>query len=236
MRATASADRERQVLELWEHSVGLDRWQRDEALLACDGAAPRGLGARNLALLGLRNALFDRRWTLRSACPACAAECEFEIDSIALAERLGGRQAPQSATVDWAGRSLAVRAPTVDDLIAISRESDSDGAVRALLARCIDGADDLAIDDAAMAALERRMEELDPAAAISFQLRCVSCAHEWASPLDVGDAVSVELRRAAERTLTEVAALAGAYGWTETEVMRLTPIRRAAYLQLVRGA
>mgnify|MGYP001788484044 CR=1 FL=1 len=37
---------------------------------------------------------------------------------------------------------------------------------------------------------------------------------------------------AAERVLLDVDALARCYGWTESEVLRLSPTRRAAYLQL----
>ena len=51
--------------------------------------------------------------------------------------------------------------------------------------------------------------------------------------LDVGEALTAELQRAAERTLIEVDALARADGWTEAEVLQLSPVRRAAYLQLV---
>ncbi|MFO1161109.1 MAG: hypothetical protein U1E60_19865 [Reyranellaceae bacterium] len=230
MPTTASADRERQVLELWEGTVGLDRWQRDDTLLGRATAAPRGLGARNRALLALRNVLFDRRWTLSSACPACATECEFPVDCVALAEQLGEEPPADCATIEWAGRSLTMRAPTIDDLIATAGESDGAGA---LLARCVEGAPELAIDDPAIEMLERRLEALDPAATISFGLRCLACTHEWSSLLDVGEALSAELRRAAERTLIEVDALARAYGWTEAEVMQLSPVRRAAYLQLV---
>lgn len=233
MRATASTDRERQVLALWEATVGRDRWQRDDALLGIAAPAPRGLGARNLGLLALRNAIFSRQWSLRSACPACATECEFTVDCVALAEQLGAQPIEPSATIEWQGRSLAARAPTIDDLIAIAGEADSADAARALLVRCLEGTDDLAVDGAAVEGLERHIEALDPAATIAFQLHCVGCSHEWSSLLDVGEALSAELQRAAERTLTEVDALARAYGWTEAEVLQLSPVRRAAYLQLV---
>jgi hypothetical protein len=234
---SAFADREKEVLELWERAVGLDRWQRDDALLAVGHAAPRGLGARNVALLALRNALFDPALTLRSSCPSCATECEFEVDSVALAEELRGQAVEEAATIDWAGHSVTARAPTVDDLNAISRQADEASAVRALLARCLAGDFDPAdADDAGIEELGRHLERLDPGAAVSFQLRCPACEHDWSVMLDVGEALWTELQRAAERTLTEIDALARAYGWTEAEVMRLSPTRRAAYLQLVEGS
>jgi hypothetical protein len=233
MRGTASVDRERQVLELWEETVGVDRWQRDNALLGREAPAPRGLGARNRALLALRNTLFNRRLSLRSVCPACATESEFTVDCIELAAQLGGHAVMERATVEWSGRTLKARPPTVDDLIAIADEADSAGAARALLVRCIDGAAELPLDEPAIERLEGQLEALDPAASISFQVCCVACDHEWSSPLDVGEALSAEVQRAAERILIEIDALARAYGWSESEVMQLTPVRRAAYLQLV---
>jgi hypothetical protein len=233
---SVAADREATVLDLWERAVGLDRWQRDEALLASGQAPPRGLGARNAALLGLRNGLFDGALALKSACPACTAECEFQVDGAVLAEELRGQTVEQAASFDWAGRPLTARPPTIDDLHAASRQADESSAVRALLARCLGcDFDQATVDDATIEEFGRRIERLDPGAVISFELRCPACAHDWSAILDIGEALWSELQRAAERTLTEIDALARAYGWTETEVMRLSPTRRAAYLQLVEG-
>ena len=145
MRFPGLPNRDREVLDLWERAIGLDRWRRDDALLA-EAGTPRGLGARNVALLALRNTLFDRAWALRSGCPACAAECEFEVDSVALAEELR-QPAEPPAVFGWAGRSVTARAPTVDDLQAISRQADQLGAVRGLVARCVAGDLDLGAAD-----------------------------------------------------------------------------------------
>lgn len=234
---SVSAGREKEVLDLWERAVGLDRWRRDEALLGGGPMAPRGLSVRNAQLLALRNDFFERALALRSSCPACATDCEFEVDSAALAEGLAGQGGEDIATFDWAGHAVTARAPTVDDLAAVSRQADQPGAIRALLKRCLTGEFDPAdVDGAGIDELGRRLERLDPGAAVSFELRCPACAHDWSATLDVGEALWAELQRAAERTLTEVDALARAYGWTEAEVMRLSPVRRAAYLQLVEGS
>src|SRR5438876_4213102 len=88
MHSPALHDRERQILALWERGVGLGRWQREDALLAADGSAPLALGVRNATLLALRGALFNRAWPLNSRCPVCGCDCEFEVDSLTLAEEL----------------------------------------------------------------------------------------------------------------------------------------------------
>jgi hypothetical protein len=55
----------------------------------------------------------------------------------------------------------------------------------------------------------------------------------WQAPLDVGEALWQKVRTAAEHLLLDIDTLARAYGWTEREVLRLSPLRRAAYLQMV---
>jgi hypothetical protein len=235
MYAPASHERERQMLAVWERAAGLGRWARDDALLAPMGAAPQTLGTRNALLLSLRGSLFDRAWPLRSRCPGCNADCQFEVDCVALSEELSaGSAAACGIAVDWAGRSIELRAPTALDVQTAARAPDAQSAARILLARCISG--DLApdtFDDRAVDELGSHLERLDPGAVVSFALHCPSCGHDWPAAIDVGGAVWAELQRAAERSLIEVDALARAYNWTEQDVLCLSPMRRAAYLQLV---
>ncbi|HJQ82925.1 MAG TPA: GNAT family N-acetyltransferase, partial [Candidatus Binatia bacterium] len=55
----------------------------------------------------------------------------------------------------------------------------------------------------------------------------------YAAPLDVGRLLWEKVQIAAERLLLDVDALARAYGWTEREILSLSPGRRAAHLQIV---
>lgn len=226
--------RDARLLDLWERAVGLDRWQREDALLAGAQPPPRALGRRNAVLLELRSACFGRAWPLRSLCPACSAECEFEADSMALAAEISTSPGDATGLLDWKGRSVELRAPTIDDLIAAANAPD---AASAILARCVSGALDTAVLSAdEIEELGGLLERLDAGAVIGFDLDCPACGHRWSAMVDVGDALWIELRAAAERLLLEVDALARAYGWSESDVMRLSPARRAAYLQLVEAA
>lgn len=237
MDRSASADREMRILELWERAVGLDRWRRDDALLAAVRTVPKALGARNAALLEIRNSLFARTWPFQSRCPGCGLPCGFEIDSVALADEIGRLEVAESVRFEWAGRSVIARPPTSDDLKAVSSCADASSAIAALLARCVTGeiepsrAGDIEFEE-----IGWRLEQLDPGAAISFALVCPACRAEWSADVDVGDALWAELKRAAEQSLVEIDALARVYGWTEAEIMHLSPTRRAAYLQLVEGS
>jgi hypothetical protein len=230
----AQADRERRILSLWESAVGRSRRNRDEALLAGSGR-PQALGERNRALIGIRTALFGRDWPLRSDCPACGGGSEFSVDGIALADELNLMAAlGDGGIVDLQGREIVLRAPTADDLYGVAGHDDVASAVRALLAHCIPADVDAAeLTDEQVDRIGQRIESLDPAAMISFALECPDCAHQWPAPIDVAEALWTEVQRAAERLLTEIDALARAYGWSEEQVVSLSPIRRAAYLQLV---
>jgi hypothetical protein len=230
-------NRERRLLALWERAAGLGRWDRDTMLLTANGQAnpPQALGARNAALLALRGALFGRAWSLISRCPACDAESAFEVDSLALADELDALAVQASSNVvDWEGQRIELRAPTLEDLRAVAGLRDAESAARQLVARCASAAVCLdGLDDQALSLFSARLECADPAAAVSFQVGCAACGHEWSAAIDVGEALWVELQRAAEQALIAIDALARTYGWTEGEVLRLSPTRRAAYLQLV---
>jgi hypothetical protein len=237
MPSPAPHEREQQILTLWERGVGMGRWEREDALLVADGAAPQALGQRNATLLRLRSALFERAWPLISRCPACGADCEFTVDSLALAEQLDALAAPeQHAVVDCAGQPVELRAPTAADLRAVSL-LPAKSAARSLLARCAEGgAPSGDLDDQALAELSSHLEQLDPGALVSFALHCPACDHDWSSDINVAEALWSEVQRAAEHSLLEIDALARAYGWTEHEVLRLSPTRRVAYLQLVEAS
>ena len=236
MHSPSPSEREHQIFGLWERGIGLDRWARDDALLLGGGASARQPLARAMPrMLALRGRLFDRALPLRSNCPACCASSAFEIDSVALSDELNALKPPaRDAVVDCAGLPVALRAPTADDLRAIAVLTDLQNAGRALLSRCASGVDVIdRLDEHMLAELDACLERLDPAAIVSFTVDCPACRHQWSASLDVGEVLWAEVQQAAERALLEVDALAHAYGWTESEVLRLSPARRAAYLQLV---
>lgn len=161
-------------------------------------------------------------------------------------------------TVD--GIRVGFRLPTVGDLVAVAlaggdrpaapagpaAEDPSDGAQAqaapdpeaALLRRCVLGIDPdgdvealpAAVTDAVTAAMAR----LDPGAEVLLQVRCPQCAHAWSAPWDIAGFVATEVAAAAQAVLAEVDALAGRYGWSERDVLAMSPWRRQRYLQVTR--
>lgn len=117
------------------------------------------------------------------------------------------------------------------------RRRGADACRRHVLpARALRGPARRSVDAEAIDALGRIIEALDPAAAIAFDLACPTCGDRWSAPLDVAAALWAEIKRAAESLLLEIDTLARAYSWSEAAILRLSPLRRAAYLQLAEAS
>ena len=231
------------LLALWERTLAQGTAARDDALLQAMPDAsdpPRTLGERNARLLALHAQLFGDELALLSHCPACGSAAQFSADCAALAAQVPATRAAASPhRLEAQGHSIEFRLPDSADIAAASGAADVDEFARELLLRCVlacmrDGARVPVHELPAplLDALSQRMEALDPAASLSFELACPQCSTPWEARLDVGQLLWQKLQAAAERVLLDVDALARAYGWTEPEVLRLSPTRRAAYLQL----
>ena len=84
-------------------------------------------------------------------------------------------------------------------------------------------------------ALDAQMRRLDPQAEIELKLDCAECRHHWVARFDIAHFLWREVEVEAARLLGEVHQLARAYGWSEPEVLALSPTRRRAYLAMLSG-
>jgi hypothetical protein len=118
--------------------------------------------------------------------------------------------------------------------MAIEPALDAEGAAHRFLELCcVEGRDTSSGQLAElMAQVETGLAALDPAADISLALACDSCGHGWAADFDIGALLWEEIEARARGLLGEIHGLARAYGWTEPEILALSPERRAAYLEL----
>ena len=229
------------LLELWETAWPLPPLQRARWLAQAAGAADgAGLGACNAALLRLRSSFCGPTLPLLASCPACATELEFEVDTRALPATSAGAALHELTLGDtW----VRFRAPTADDLGLLTPADTPGAAARALFERCVveAGIAGQPLPAAALSAdvqqaVAQALDAADPLASLEFDLACPACERPFAAPLDVAGVTYAELRHRAEAVLADVAALAQAYGWRESDVLALSPLRRAAYLQLAGAA
>ena len=213
------------MLDVWEHARRLTPPRKALALLAA--ACPESswqelarlrVGERDVRLLTLREWAFGVNLRGIAACPECSETVEMTLR----ADEMGAMEADS----DYGGHT-----PTSEDLIAIEGIADPEQARAALLARCID-TDSPCEDEYTVVA---RIAESDPRASIELALECAGCGHRWLELFDIVSFFWTEIEAWARRTLGEVHVLAAMYGWTEGEILALTPWRRQIYLEMATG-
>lgn len=219
-----------QLLTLWEH--GAVRHSLDRALLLFAQAAPelaveqlaeRPLGECNAALMRLRWHSFGTQLPLWLDCPACGERMEF----ILLPEQLPPMERPPE-WVEVAGQRF--RCPGIGDLARIAGMHDLTDAAARLLHECTAGD---APDEALRPAIEAAIEAADPWADISLNFQCPACEHTGDASLDLLAYLWEEIEASSRHLLDDIHRLAQAYGWSESEILALSPARRNAYLARV---
>jgi hypothetical protein len=134
--------------------------------------------------------------------------------------------------------TVKMRPPTPADLLAAAEVPP--GQARAVvLARCVldarRGGRRVRAADLPARVQERVAQAAaahDPRADITFDVSCPECGHRTKALLDPGAFLWAELDAWARGTILDVSLLAAAYGWSEPEVLALSPFRRRHYLEL----
>ncbi len=164
-------------------------------------------------------------------------------DSVASGSVVSDRGGPDSFGPDSVGPDSSTeievdgfrfRLPTSRDLAMIADELDLQAAARRLLEGCCvarPAGDPVTAQWPARA--DAALEAADPLADPRLALSCPACGRHLDAVLDPGALLWDDVAAFARDLLGQVHALARAYGWTEPEVLALSPRRRAAYLELI---
>jgi len=242
MRALSAAE----LLCVWERGLAQSPAQRSLTLLtmACasqtpDQLARLSIGQRNTQLLALREKTFGPRLTSLADCPACGVSLELQLTVADV--RVTPSVPPQEIiTLNKDEYEVRFRLPNSLDLAAIPGEADPSEIRGQLLKRCLCAAhrrgreiDVNQLPPGLLAAVVDQMAQADPQANVQLALGCPQCRHQWQAPLDIASFLWSEIRAWAGRLLREVHQLASAYGWSEAEILALTPARRQAYLEMI---
>ena len=223
------------LLRVWEFA-----WNRapcEQAIALADFGLPETnrstilampIGYRDKLLAQLRVRLFGSTVNLLAQCPACEerSELDFELDT-------SDWETPESkvSEIKLEGKSYHFRIPNSSDLIAMKNASTEDPRAF-LVASCLDESQDSNLQGEVVDAISRAMGELDPNANLTIDVACSFCDHCWVQPFDVVALVWEEVSSWAKRTISDVHALAKAYGWSEREILEMTPSRRQIYLNM----
>ena len=222
------------LISAWD--VGFGRRPLDQAIALLWAAGVPGdiaslpLADRDRRLLALRQATFGDTISSITRCPKCDAEMDFELDAAVLAEAL---EVPSAEPLDDGEGSIALRPLNSHDLAAAAAVPEAD--VPALLRERLTGeGGDLSEDR--RGEIEGLIEARASAGELNISLTCTDCAAAWREALDVAGHVWSEVDNAARGIMAEVAEIAAAFAWAETDILAMSEARRRAYLSLARGA
>jgi len=232
------------MLSAWERGATQGAVERGLTLMTLagpetdrDSLASLSIAERDRRLLKLRESCFGTRMTGQMSCAQCGEELEMELTTTELLA-LGS---PQRTDLVALGDDyeLRLRLPDSHDLSAIAGVPPHQ-AVRLLQQACVVaatvGGEKIAphlLPPSLVAAAARRLGEADPFADLQLTFTCMGCGHRGQALFDVVPFLWLELDAWAERALREVHTLACAYGWSEREILSLSPLRRAQYLRML---
>lgn len=235
------------LLATWE--AGLTAGGETRALLLHSAARPRAgtddllsapVGSRDADLYALRGALFGDRMDVRVTCGECAEEMEFDFPVHDVVGTPPPADTPLEVAAD--GWTVRFRLPTAGDLAEVERTAP-ERAGAALIGRCVLDATrggDPVPADALPQHLRQRVAEAaaaaDPCADVRLNVACPACGHRATADLDIAAYLWTELDAWARGTLLDVHLLAAAYGWSEPDILALSPLRRRYYLELCADA
>ena len=204
------------------------------------------VGYANLLLLRDRQARFGATVEGDAQCPGCRQRLEVSVDLSGLLagdpEPAGDREVEGEVEGEVRVGELVARfrLPSAGDLVTVADCPDPAEASRLLLRRCVREAcrgtepvDPDRLPAELVAALDAELARRDPLADLRLSINCAGCRHSFELVLDPAALYWAELAERARRLLFEVHRLARAYGWTESEILGIHPVRRAAYLELV---
>jgi hypothetical protein len=232
------------LLRVWEE--GQPRSLLDRALLLLSYACPEDgpdelaalpIGHRDDRLLTLREWAMGPTLQCLETCPGCGERLElsFRVDDV----RAPCAPATDVLSVDHDGYHVEFRLPTSADLASITTIGDPAAAERELLGRCLlsvrsgDRQHRHRLPADVRAAVVAKMAEADPQADVHTELSCPACEATWPVAFDIVSFFWAEIDVWARQTLHSVHRLASAYGWSEADVLALSPRRRQYYLEMV---
>jgi len=237
-----------ELLSVWER--GLAAHPCDRALALLSAASPESsrealtrvsIGRRDAGLLTLREWAFGSELAVVAACPQCgqALETLMQVHDLRAADPDAGTEREVSLTSG--SYSVRGRPPNTEDLL-ISLSADADASRRKLFDRCIleafQGAEPVeptALPAEVVRQVVERIAASDPQADTRIEFTCPDCRSGWTEVFDIVSFFWAEIDAWARRVLREVNLLARAYGWSERDILSLSPVRRQIYLAMAQA-
>jgi hypothetical protein len=244
MRALSASE----MIAIWERGAAQHPVDRALTLLeACCGEprerlAQASIGQRDALLLLVHQQLFGDVLQAFAECPQCRERLEYSLSTreIAARSQTGGIDSESHLSFVDGGMQVQLRLPNSFDLGAVAASTDMATARRLLAERCViemtrerRTVPVSELTDSAVDRIAAHLASADPQADVVIDLTCAACRHAWQVILEIESFLWIKISSLAKRLLRDVHALARAYGWSEQEILSLSPLRRRAYLEMV---
>ena len=241
MRRFASRD----IVRVWEHGFFRNSVERSLALLAPvfpemtrSQLTQCSIGNRDLRLLMVKEQLSGPQLRGVVRCPRCNVELGFSLRTTDIRRGDYRDPGPPLFNENLAGFELTFRLPNSADQLAMLKAGDPITASSILLRRIVKSAlhdkKEIYPPQLPPEVLEKlgdRINDLDPQAEVRFSMDCAVCHHHWSALFEVSRFVWTEINDLARNLLTDVVQLARAFGWSEADILEMSPQRRDFYLE-----
>jgi hypothetical protein len=193
--------------------------------------AELSIGRRDASLLSLREATFGRTLEALANCPNCGTLLQIDLDAAQLYSTQPDRV---ELLVDEDGYRVEFRLPDSRDFDAIGAAPNVIVGREMLLERCItNGVPASILPEDVIQRVADVMADADPQGDLRLAVDCPACGQHWEQILDVGTFFWNEVQSWAMRAFREVHQIASSYGWSEGEILAMSPWRRQVYLEML---
>jgi hypothetical protein len=239
-----------ELLNIWEQGRSQTLARQALLLLAAscpersmDALAKLSIGHRDALLLTLREKTFGQTLNGIATCPECVEQLDLtmKVGDILIEKNIGPNRELKTAIDNY---EVKFRLPDSTDIAFLDDLMDLAAARQEIYDRCILSIYDLSeskeirIDDLpveVMNEISDLMAKADSQADMLIDLSCPSCSKEWQMGFDIVSFFWSEINTWAYRILHEVRNLAMTYGWSEKDILAMSPCRRQIYMEMING-
>jgi sarcosine oxidase delta subunit len=200
----------------------------DGTSLGYDRARALPIGARLGALASVCRLSGRRELSWVFDCAGCGEELEAELALDALVGAQEAAEAADPAAVEWGDIMYRPRRPTGEDLRRWRDRPPSDAEIVAALA-----GPPGEVSAELCSAIEASLDAADPLVDAAVHLECPACGEAVELTVDLEGELLALARHDQDELFEDIAALAGAFHWSEREILALSSPRRSRYLALV---
>jgi hypothetical protein len=235
-----------ELLELWEQGYALNSLERAIQMvcasknLSSEQARELPIGQRDATLLDMRSHHFGDLCVCTDACQHCSSVVEFEFSIASLLHQVNDQRRTRFS-FEKDAFCINVRLPTTGDIEHVLNNClEKDQLETALFRQCILSSTEHGktispdeLPEEISQSVLTAMGEAQDLADIQFQLTCNQCDYQWSAPFDIARFFWEEIDRHVRRLLHEVHRIASAYGWSDQQILSLSPQRRTFYLECI---